>query len=332
MSPRILWIILIALALTRLASAQDSSAMGVSPVPSSFVLPADHSLPNMTLPSEEQSNIILAAILSDQGDPFASNPAQPASEWGDQQVNNGGTHFSLGFAYANKYIYRGVDHDAVATHGNSLNLLIDGRLEFDLGKYPHPFVELFTNIFDADPVSRFQEVRPTVGADWDVKPFNLELSNVDYIYPDRESLNSPEVDIKITLDDYLLLNADKPILSPYVLGAFEYQKYEGWYLETGVKHDFEFEDLGLTVTPELNVAWISGLKQQFVFINNLHNTGFQHFELGLTLTYSLNHLLDVSRKYGEFDVEGYGFYDDRLSPDITASNAFWGGIGLSFKY
>jgi len=47
-----------------------------------------------------------------------------------------------------------------------------------------------------------------------------------------------------------------------------------------VKHDFAFEDLGLTITPEINVGWISGLRQQFVFINNVRNTGWQHFELG----------------------------------------------------
>jgi len=157
-------------------------------------------------------------------DPFASKPAEIPTEWGNQQGNNGGAHFSLDFAYANKYIYRGIDHDSVATHGNSLNLLFDGRLEFDFGKYPHPFVELFTNVFDADPLSRFQEIRPIVGADWDLKPFDVQLSSVNYIYPERETFNVPEVDIKLTLDDYLLLNTDRPFLSPYVLGAFEYQK------------------------------------------------------------------------------------------------------------
>jgi hypothetical protein len=340
MSLRILWIILIALAVPLAASARGQQADDVpmpGPLPDTFVLPgsapaADDAAPATSTKSEADDDVILATIFSDQADPFASTAAQPAPQWGDQQVNNGGTHFSLGFAYADKYIYRGVNHDAVATHGNSLNLLIDGRLEFDLGKYPHPFVELFTNIYDADPVSRFQEVRPIVGADWDVKPFDFQVSNVDYIFPDRESFNYPEIDLKATLDDYLLLNTDKPFLSPYILGAFEYQKYEGWYLEFGVKHDFEFEDIGLTVTPELNAAWISGLKQQFVFINTFRDTGWQHLELGLTITYSLNHLLDVSKKYGEFDVEGYGFYDDRLSQYITSSNAFWGGIGLNFKY
>jgi len=46
----------------------------------------------------------------------------------------------------------------------------------------------------------------------------------------------------------------------------------------------------------------------------------------------LNVLLDLSKKFGEFDLKGYGYYDTRLSNDITATDAFWGGMGLGFKY
>lgn len=279
-----------------------------------------------------KTDLALQAALNNQEDPFFSGEPSSPPEWGDQHLNNGGTHFSLDFAYANKYVYRGLDHDIVATHGNSLNLLIDGRLEFDFGKYPHPFVELFTNIYDADPISRFQEIRPIVGADWNLRPFDLELENIDYIYPDREAFNVPEIDTKITLDDSLLFHTTKPIFSPYILGAYVYQKNQGWYLEFGLKHDFAFQDLGLVITPEVNVGWISGLNQQFVIVNPVHNTGWQHFEFGVTISYSLNVLLNVSKRFGEFDVKGYGFYDDRLSTYITASNAVWGGIGLGFKY
>jgi hypothetical protein len=270
--------------------------------------------------------------LNAQEDPFSSGPATPASAWGDQHLNNGGTHFSLDFAYANRYVYRGVDHDTVATHGNSLNLLFDGRLEFDLGRYPHPFVELFTNIYDADPLSRFQEIRPIAGADWNLRPIDLEVEHVSYIYPEREDFNLPEVDTKITLDDSLLFDTEKPIFSPYVLGAYVYQKNQGWYIETGLKHDFVFEDIGLVISPQVDIGWISGLKQQFVILNPLHDTGWQHFEVGVTVSYSLNVLLNLSKRLGEFDVKGYGYYDNRLSSDITATNAVWGGVGLGFKY
>ncbi|MGD0464231.1 MAG: hypothetical protein ABSB74_17245 [Tepidisphaeraceae bacterium] len=278
------------------------------------------------------TNLTLNESLTAQEDPYSSGPPSPAPQWGDQHLNNGGAHFSLDFAYANRYVYRGVDHDIVASHGNSLNLLFDGRLEFDLGRYPHPFVELFTNIYDADPLSRFQEIRPIAGADWNLRPFDLELEHVSYIYPEREEFNLPEVDTKITFDDSLLFNTEKPIFSPYVLGAYVYQKNQGWYVETGLKHDFAFQDIGLVISPQVDVGWISGLIQQFVILNPLHNTGWQHVEVGVTVSYSLNVLLNLSRKFGEFDVKGYGYYDDRLSSNITATNAVWGGMGLGFKY
>jgi hypothetical protein len=295
---------------------------------------ADDSAPSGSgaFPQISVTGLSFQESLNAQEDPFSSGTPSPAPDWGDQHLNNGGTHFSLDFAYANKYVYRGVDHDVVASHGNSLNLLFDGRLEFDLGRYPHPFVELFTNIYDADPLSRFQEIRPIAGADWDLRPFDLELSHVSYIYPEREEFNIPEVDTKITFDDSLLFDTGKPIFSPYVLGAYDYQKNQGWYVEFGLKHDFAFEDIGLVISPQVNVGWISGLKQQFVILNPLHNTGWQHFEVGVTVSYSLNVLLNLSKKFGEFDVKGYGYYDNRISSDITATNAVWGGVGLGFKY
>jgi hypothetical protein len=270
-------------------------------------------------------------LLADQ---YTADPYQTAEQPGPQepQVNNGGAHLGLDFAYMNRYVYRGLDHDLVATHGNSLNLVFEGKLSFDLGSYPHPFVGLFTDIYDADPVSRFQEIRPYAGADWDLRPFDFVVQEISYIYPQREQYNIPEVDARITLDDSLLFNTDEPILSPYVLGAYAYQKEQGWYVETGLKHDFVFEDYGLTITAQSAVAWISGLHQQFVFINTIKSTGWQHFEVGLSASYSLNHLLNVSTRFGEFDVIGFGFYDEKLSANITATDVLWSGVGMAFKY
>jgi hypothetical protein len=199
-------------------------------------------------------------LLADQ---YTADPYQTVEQPGPQepQVNNGGAHLGLDFAYMNRYVYRGLDHDLVATHGNSLNLVFEGKLSFDLGSYPHPFVGLFTDIYDADPVSRFQEIRPYAGADWDLRPFDFVVQEISYIYPQREQYNIPEVDARITLDDSLLFNTDEPILSPYVLGAYAYQKEQGWYVQTGLKHDFVFEDYGLTITAQSAVAWISGLQK-----------------------------------------------------------------------
>jgi hypothetical protein len=269
-------------------------------------------------------------LASDLGDEAVyATPPPPREEEG---VNSGGAHFDINIAYVNRYVYRGVNDDSVAHNAKSLNLVFEGRLEFDLGQYPHPFVGLLTNIYDSDPVSRFQEIRPYAGLDWNLRPFRLEAWDVEYIYPQREQFNLPEVDAKITLDDSLLFHTEEPIFSPYILGAYDYHKNPGTYLEMGIKHDFPFEDLGLTITPQAAVAWISGLEQQFVFINTVKSTGWQHFEVGMTVTYSLNQLLNVSSRFGEFDVKGYLFYDDALNRKITASNVIWGGVGVGFKY
>ncbi len=271
-------------------------------------------------------------ILADDAVSDSTIYATPPPPKGDEGVNNGGTHFDLKFAYLNAYVYRGVNHDSVATHGSSLNLTLEGRLEFDTGKYPHPFVGVFSNIYDSDPVSRFQEFRPYVGATWDLHPFLIEECNVEYIYPDREQDNLPEAYLKLTFDDSFLFRTPEPIVSPYNMGAYDYYRNDGWYTEAGVHHDFFFEDWGLTLTPQADVAWISGLPQQFVIINRAHDSGWQHGEVGVVASYSLNNLLNLSMRYGEFDINSYVFYDQRISAGVTANTLLWGGAGLGFRY
>lgn len=269
-------------------------------------------------------------FASDLGDEAVYATPPPPSE--QEGINSGGAKFNINFDYLNRYVYRGVSHDSVASNAKFLNLLFEGRLEFDTGQYPHPFVGLFTNIYDSDPISRFQEIRPYAGLDWNLRPFRVEAWDVEYIYPQREQFNLPEVDLKISLDDSLLFHSEDPIFSPYIQGAYDYHKNTGTYLEMGIKHDFVMEDWGLTVTPQADAAWISGLHQEFIFINTVKSTGWQHFEAGLTLTYSLNQLLNISKRFGGFDVKGYFFYDDALSRYITANNVVWGGVGIGFTY
>lgn len=278
-------------------------------------------------PPLDAQPILADDVVSDESI-YAVAPAVPEEE----RINNGGVHFDLDLIYSNKYVYRGVNHDQVVTHGNSLNLLIDGKMTFDFGKQPHPFVGVFTNIYDADPVSRFQEIRPYLGVDWNLRPFLLEVEHISYIYPQREDFDANEVLGKITIDDSLLFRTEQPIFSPYFLGAYEYKRNEGWYLETGIKHDFPIRDWDLVLTLQADVAYIFRLPQQFVFINNVQDSGWQHAELGLSAAYSLNTLLNLSRRSGEFSLKGYLFYSDRLSRNITANDVFWGGAGIGFKY
>jgi hypothetical protein len=264
-------------------------------------------------------------------------PQPPTAENG---TNLGGVNFGLALSYYNHYVYRGVDHSIGIQTGPGLfnlkastfNLQLDSKLEFNLGKLPHPYIGLFGDVYDADPVSRFQEIRPEYGLDWTVKPFLISAGGNTYIYPNRESLNTAEYYVKVTLDDGFFYHSDKPFFSPYIYYAYDYKRNKGDYIEAGVTHEIPLEDFGLVLTLQADAAYIIGYQQQFVFINNLHDTGFQHFDTGLRASYSLNRLLNVSQRFGQFDVLGTLFYTGKIDGDLTANNVIWGGVGIGFKY
>lgn len=255
-------------------------------------------------------------------------------------TNLGGVNFDTSAVYVNHYIYRGVDHSITSpdasgeskTQGSTLNVKIDTKMQFDLGKFPHPYLGLFVDLYDDDPVNRFQEVRPYYGAVWTVKPFTFDTGGNTYVYPDRKQLDTAEVYEKITLDDGFIYHSDKPLLSPYFYGAYDYNKNNGWYFETGITHDVVLEDYGLTFTFQADMAYIMGYQQQFVFINQVHDTGFQHYDVGMDADYSINRLFNLSGRFGEFDLLGYLFYTGKINADLTANNVLWGGVGIGFKY
>jgi len=280
---------------------------------------------------------VLASMVpsDDEGVYTLPQPAGPG-----EGVNQGGVHVDVSAGYFNHYVYRGVDHsiglsDKVGTFNtkaSTFNFQIDSKLQFDLGKFPHPFVGLFADVYDADPVNRFQEVRPYYGAVWTVKPFTLEGGGNTYIYPDRENLNTAEYYTKLTLNDAFLFHSDKPLLSPYIYSAYDYDKNHGWYFEAGVSHDLALEDFGLTFTFKADVAYIVGYQQQFVFIDENHDTGFQHYDVGLLTAYSLNHLFNLNQRFGQFDLLGYITYTGKIEAELRANNVIWGGAGIRFMY
>lgn len=273
-----------------------------------------------------------ALLLDDSEDDNAVYGPPPLSPEQQEGTNSGGVNLDLDIGYATDYVYRGVDHDDVGPSGNSLNLLIDSRLTFDFGPYPHLFVGVFADVYNADPVSQFQEFRPSVGADWNLRPFLLELGHNSYIYPQRENFDTSELYLKVTIDDSLLFNTDSPIFSPYAMGAFDFGSGKGWYVETGLRHDFVIEDWGLTLTVKGDVAYIARLQTQFIFTNTEQDTGWQHAEGGLYASYSVNNLLNIPRRYGEFNLTGFVTYSGKLSKQLTASNVLWSGGGLAFRY
>ena len=83
----------------------------------------------------------------------------PSAAREDEGENQGAMHYRLEVSFLNRYVYRGMDQTPAGTRSENA-LQFNGTAELNLGNLPHPFVGLFSNIFDHDPVSRFEEIRP----------------------------------------------------------------------------------------------------------------------------------------------------------------------------
>jgi hypothetical protein len=261
---------------------------------------------------------------------------QPQPPREDEGVNNGGVNTEVDVRYLTDDVYRGISHNkAVGVNSRAANFQVQTTLSFNLGKLPHPFVGVFADVDDSDPISRFQEIRPYFGFVYTLRPVIFEVGDNTYIYPERERLNpSPntaEFYFKFTLDDSYFFLTPQPILSPYIYGAYDYQRNKGWYIETGLKHDFNFEDFGFVLTAYGDVAYISNFAQQFIVVSP-EDSGFQHYDLGIIGTLSLNHALQLPPRYGQFSVQGYFTYTNYFANPVYASREIWGGVGLVFKY
>jgi hypothetical protein len=273
--------------------------------------------------------------------------APPAEEG----VNAGGVSFDLTVRYMTDYVFRGIDRSEGSggfndDEGNPVvfdpdpdfepgaedagNLQFDGRFKFDFGKAPSPFFGLFANVYNDDPINRFQEIRPVVGLDWRLRPFIIAAGHTTFIYPERDEVNTAEVWASVTLDDSFLWRSERPVLSPYVFAAYDYDLYDGMYIEAGVKHEMPIENTPLTLVFSADASFVVD-NPQFTFANE-EDTGFQHYDIGLTARYNLNTLLNVSRRYGTFELEGYVFYTDGIDKDLLADTQLWGGVGIGFHY
>jgi hypothetical protein len=257
----------------------------------------------------------------------------PATE--DQGTNQGGVNVNFRITYLTDYLYRGIDRAEALNIGTDIgkedaaNFQFDGTIMFDLGEMPHPFIGIFANVLESDPVSNFQEVRPFLGAEWRIRPLVFAGGHNTYTFPDRGDLDTAEFWGRITLDDAAVFRRDEPILSPYVFAAYDYDQYKGWYIEAGVKHDFVIEDTGITLTALANAAYI--YKHQLFETPEEHH-GFQHYEVGLIGRYSLNVLMNIPQRYGRWSLNGYVFYTDGINNRLRADTELWGGAGIEFTY
>ena len=268
-------------------------------------------------------------------------PPEPPRE--NEGANDGGVNFSFDYAYMTDYVWRGIDRSESGGSEDSPNMHFDGKLSFNTGKYPHPFVGLFANLYDSDPRSRFQEIRPYFGFDWNLRPFLFSIGHSSYIFPDRDAFNTSEIFAKCTLDDSYFFRSDKPLLAPYVFVAYDYDTGHGVYFELGISHDIRIEDTGITITPQAHIAYVNSnhifatpggvvSDPAFAFSKTSDDTGFQHYQVGIVATYGLNELFNIPRRWGQFDLKGYIFYANGIDNKLRADTGIWGGMGLSFSY
>ena len=286
--------------------------------------------------------------LTLQQDPYESIYLPPGPPREEEGVNSGGVNFSLRVSYLTDYVYRGVDQserlaalneagvlvpNADVGAEDAPNLQFDGSLELNLGRLPHPVAGVFANVFNDDPISRFQEIRPYFGIDWDLRPLRIGAGQISYIFPEREDLNTNEIWASITFDDSKLWRIERPLLAPYIYGAYDYDLYDGFYLEAGVKHQFELEDTGIMVTAIADVAYVID-NAQFTDLTSPEpeETGFQHYDVGLIGTLSLNRALGIQRRYGQWTLEGSLYYTDGINSGLRADTQVWGGVTVGFKY
>lgn len=275
-----------------------------------------------------RSEIRKLSLVPDEPSVYAP-PSLPRE---DEGVNFGGANLDLTAGYMTAYVYRGIDFDKAVGKHDSANAQFDGRLEFNLGRLPHPFVGVFSNIFNNDPVTRFQEFRPYLGLDLTVRPLSLEVGDNIYVFPDREDFNTSEVYARLTFDDSYLFRTDRPLFTPYIYGAYDYDLSHGFYVEAGVRHEFPIEETPLKFTVIADVAYVSNLRHQFIVIN-LNRSGFQHYDVGLIASYSLNRLFKDSGRFGQVSINGYLYYTGGINRDqFHGTDELWGGVGIAYHY
>jgi hypothetical protein len=294
------------------------------------------------------SPALCAPVTADNRDPYESIYLPPGPPREEEGVNQGGVNFDLKVSYLTDYVYRGIDQaerlSSLDADGNFVsgadlgaedapNLQFDAFLKLNLGRLPHPVAGLFANIYNDDPISRFQEIRPYFGLDWNLKPLRIQVGQISYIFPEREALNTQEVWASVTFDDSRLWRTEKPVFSPYGYVAYDYDLYDGLYAELGIRHVFDFDDIGVTLTAVADVAYVSN---DALFTDfsapDPQDTGFQHYDIGLIGTYSLNRALGIPRRYGEWTLNGYLYYTDGINEGLRADTQIWGGAGFGFRY
>lgn len=248
--------------------------------------------------------------------------------------NDGAIHLDLNLRYATDYVFRGIEPVEPPGSEDAVNFQTDSTISIDLGRLPDPFVRIITNTAEGDDVSNFQVIRPIVGLEWETDAFTLVGGHQSFTYPDRDDLDSSEVFARLEFNDAVLWGEEGRILGPYVLGAYDYDAFEGTYVEAGLRREGQVGSSSLSLGVEASVAYVDNFEGLFDNPNDAvtGGSGFQHYQLGLFAAYDLNQLLNISRRYGRWSITGQLNYTDGIDDELRADTQLWGGAGITLRY
>lgn len=135
----------------------------------------------------------------------------------------------------------------------------------------------------------FSEVDITLGYQPPIKPLNIRVGLIDYIYPNVNKHETHEVFFTFEYPD--------PILTPRFEAYYDFDEANGAYLFLALEHKFRFLANNLRLTPGISSAWGSCPYNNFFFSTNKSalNDGNAYAELDYDLTKDLT--VGVSMSY-----------------------------------
>ncbi|HQY87472.1 MAG TPA: hypothetical protein PK402_02360 [Tepidisphaeraceae bacterium] len=274
---------------------------------------------------------VVANVLAQSIPETVYPPPEPAM-FDEEQALGSGIDVNFESRYVSDNIWRGIERfDDDGQKEDYANIQLLGKVALDLGKLPHPFIDLHLNLAEDDPESTLQEIRPTVGFDWTIRPLVISAGATGYIFPERDDIDTGEVFLAFSLDDSGIFKQEQPVLSPYVFGSYDYDEYDGVYIEAGFRHRIPIEETDLTLELHANVAYVNGLGLLFSD-NEDDDSGFHHYQVGMTAIYQLNNTLNISERYGLWSIVGYINYNDGIDNDLNATTQLWGGAGIRLDF
>lgn len=245
--------------------------------------------------------------------------------------NEGALSLEIGGRYMTDYVFRGLELVEPAESEDAFNFQLEAALRMDLGRLPDPFFHVFTNTAEGDDISNFQVIRPSVGLEWETESFTAAVGTQSFTYPDRDDLDTSEVFIDLRINDGVFVSEEGPILGPFIFAAYDFDRFEGFYAEAGLRRTFHFVDGHVRLTIEGLVGYVNDYDIYSMVPTN-DGSGFSHYQIGAIVEYRLNSLLNISRRYGQWSAAGYLYYTDGIDNELAATTQLWGGGGVVFRY